>query len=47
MRPLRNHTQYPAPEHPTARTEDVEEALPAATGMVDAATRLLNQMPAY
>jgi len=47
MRPLRNHTQYPAPEHPTAQIEDVEEALPAATGMVNAAAQLLDQMPAY
>ena len=30
-----------------ARTEDAEEALPAAAGMVDAAARLLDQMPAY
>ena len=47
MRPLRNHTQYPAPERPTAQIEDVEEALPAATGMVNAAAQLLDQMPAY
>jgi hypothetical protein len=46
MRPLRNHTQYPAPEHPTAQADDVEEAIPAATGMVDAAAKLLDQMPA-
>jgi len=47
MRPLRNHTQYPAPEHPTAQAEDIAEALPAAAGMIDAAARLLEQMPAY
>src|SRR5689334_22007349 len=47
MRPLRNHTQYPAPEHPTAQGDDVEEAVPAATGMIDAAAKLLGQMPAY
>ena len=47
MRPLRNHTQYPAPEHPTAQIDDVHEALPAAAGMIDAAAKLLDQMPAY
>lgn len=47
MRPLRNHTQYPAPEHPTAQVDDVQEALPATAGMIDAATKLLDQMPAY
>lgn len=33
MRPLRNHAQYPAPEHPVARAEDVEEAMPTASAM--------------
>ncbi len=47
MRPLRNHTQYPAPEHPVARAEDVEEAIPAATAMIDTAAKVLEQMPAY
>jgi hypothetical protein len=47
MRPLRNHTQYPAPEHPVARAEDVEEAMPAARAMIDAAAKVIEQMPAY
>ena len=47
MRPLRNHTQYPAPEHPIARAEDVEEAMPAAKAMIDAAAKVIEQMPAY
>lgn len=47
MRPLRNHTQYPAPEHPVARAEDVEEAIPAAAAMIDAAAKVIAQMPAY
>jgi hypothetical protein len=47
MRPLRNHTQYPTPEHPTAQVDDVDEALPAARAMVDAAAKLLDQMPPY
>ena len=47
MRPLRNHTQYPAPDHPTAQAEDVEEAIPAAADILDTAIRLFDQMPAY
>lgn len=47
MRPLRNHTQYPAPEHPVAGTEDVDEAIPAAAAMIDAAAKVIDQMPAY
>ena len=47
MRPLRNHPQYPAPEHPVAQPEDVVEALPATTTRIDAAARILDQMPTY
>jgi hypothetical protein len=47
MRPLRNHTEYPAPDHATAQEDDVREAIPAATAMVEAATKLLDQMPPY
>ncbi len=47
MRPLRNHTQYPTPEHPMARAEDVDEAIPAAAAMIDAAAKVIDQMPAY
>jgi hypothetical protein len=47
MRPLRNHTQYPAPEHPVASAADVAEAIPAAAAMIDAAAKVIDQMPAY
>ena len=47
MRPLRNHTQYPAPERPTAQIDDVAEAIPAAQAIIEAAAKLLDQMPAY
>ena len=33
MRPLRNHTEYPSPDHPSASAEDVHEAVPAATAI--------------
>jgi hypothetical protein len=47
MRPLRNHTEYPAPEYPIAQAADVLEAAPAAAAMVDAAARIIERMPAY
>jgi hypothetical protein len=47
MRPLRNHTQYPAPERPTAQAEDVNEAIPATRAMVETATKVLDTMPSY
>jgi hypothetical protein len=47
MRPLRNHTQYPAPERPTAQPEDVEEAIPAARSMIETAAKVLDTMPPY
>lgn len=47
MRPLRNHTEYPTPDHPTATADDVREALPAATAMIDAAAKVIDQMPTY
>ncbi len=47
MRPLRNHTEYPTPDHPTAQPQDVDEAIPAAAAMIDAAARVLDQMPTY
>jgi AraC-like DNA-binding protein len=47
MCPLRNHTQHPAPERPTAQPDDVEEALPAARSVVDTAAEVLDTMPAY
>jgi hypothetical protein len=47
MRPLRNHTEYPSTDHPTATADDVREALPAATTIIDAAAKVIDQMPAY
>jgi hypothetical protein len=47
MRPLRKHTDYPSPEHPVAQSDDVAEATPAVVAMIDAADRLLDQMPTY
>ena len=47
MRPLRNHTEYPQPDRPTAQAADVIEAQPSTAGMIDAAERLLDQMPVY
>ena len=47
MRPLRNHTHYPAPERPTAQIDDVAEAIPAAQAIIEAAAKLLDQMPTY
>lgn len=47
MRPLRNHTEYPSTDHPTATSDDVREALPAATTIIDAAAKVIDQMPAY
>ena len=47
MRPLRNHTEYPSTDHPTATVDDVKEALPAAAAIIDAAAKVIDQMPAY
>jgi hypothetical protein len=47
MRPLRNHTEYPSPEYPVAQSVDVAEAIPAAADMIDAATKVIGQMPTY
>jgi len=47
MCPLRNHTQYPTPGCATAQVDDDDEAIPAACAMVDAAAKLLDQMPPY
>ncbi len=47
MRPLRNQTEYPAPDRPVAKADDVREAIPAARAMVDMAGRVIEEMPAY
>jgi hypothetical protein len=47
MRPLRNHTEYPSPDHPVAQADDVTEAIPATAVMIDTATKVIAQMPTY
>jgi hypothetical protein len=47
MRPLRNQTEYPVPDQPVTQAEDVDEAIPAAEAMVEAAARVIDQMPTY
>lgn len=47
MRPLRNDSEYPSAERPVAAAADAEAGRDAAAAMVDAAERLLEQLPAY
>ena len=47
MRRLRNSTQYPDLDRPSASVDDVDQAVPAARAIVDRAARLLELMPAY
>ena len=47
MRRLRNDTQYPDIDRPSASGNDVDQAIPAAKAIVDRATRLVEVMPPY
>ncbi|WP_454294992.1 HEPN domain-containing protein [Salana multivorans] len=47
MRRLRNDTQYPSPDRPTATASDVVQAIPAARAILDRARILLTRMPPY
>ena len=47
MRRLRNDTQYPDVDRPSASTDDVDQAIPAAKAIVDRASRLVEAMPPY
>lgn len=47
MRRLRNDTQYPDVDRPSANVDDVDQALPAARAIVDRATLLIAVMPPY
>ena len=47
MRRLRNETQYPDIDRPSASVDDVDQAIPAARAIVDRATRLIELMPTY
>ncbi len=47
MRRLRNDTQYPEIERPSANGDDVDQAIPAAQAIVDRVAPLLDLMPPY
>ncbi|MFK0002933.1 HEPN domain-containing protein [Paenarthrobacter sp. NPDC090520] len=47
MRRLRNDTQYPDVDRPTAGVDDVDQAIPAARAIVERAERLVGIMPPY
>lgn len=47
MRRLRNETQYPDVDRPSASVDDVDQAIPAARAIVHRATRLIELMPPY
>ncbi|MBN9152176.1 MAG: HEPN domain-containing protein [Micrococcales bacterium] len=47
MRPLRNDSEYPSVERPVAADADAEAGRAAAEAMIDAAERLLDQLPPY
>lgn len=47
MRRLRNDTQYPDVDRPSANGEDVDQAIPAARAIIDRAARLVEIMPPY
>ncbi|TFD73268.1 HEPN domain-containing protein [Cryobacterium fucosi] len=47
MRRLRNDTQYPDVDRPSASFDDVDQAIPAAQAIVNRAARLVEAMPPY
>lgn len=47
MRRLRNNTQYPDVDKPTASTDDVKQAIPAARTIIERVEQLLDVMPPY
>jgi hypothetical protein len=47
MRPLRNDSEYPRPDRPTATAGDAEEARRCARQMVAKAHELLDVMPSF
>jgi hypothetical protein len=47
MRPLRNDSEYPSLDRPVASVDDAVAGRAAAELMVDAAARLLDQLPPY
>ncbi|TAJ48068.1 MAG: HEPN domain-containing protein [Herbiconiux sp.] len=47
MRRLRNDTQYPDVDRPTARVDDVDQAIPAAEAILERAAKVIDIMPPY
>lgn len=47
MRRLRNDTQYPDVDRPTAAVEDLDQALPAVRAIIERAETLIPHMPAF
>lgn len=47
MRRLRNDTQYPDVDRPTATEDDLSQALPAARAIVDRAATVVPHMPPF
>jgi hypothetical protein len=47
MRRLRNDTQYPDIERPTAASDDLDQAIPATQLIIDRAVTLIVNMPPY
>jgi len=47
MRKLRNETQYPDADSPSASADDLAQAIPAATAIIDRAEVLIAHMPPY
>lgn len=47
MRRLRNDTQYPDADRPTAGAEDLDQAIPAARAILERAARIVEIMPPY
>lgn len=47
MRARRNRIEYPAPDVPAVTEAEVAETLPKVEAVIDAATKVLDAMPAW
>lgn len=47
MRPLRNKSEYPSAGDQLARDEDVDESIPCAHEIIEAASKLIDAMPPF
>lgn len=47
MRRTRNDTEYPSADTPTIEAEDLDEAVLAATAILELSERLIEQLPPY